>query len=742
MGQRECRPPFRQVLIRATAAALLVLVSPGCKDSTGSDQASFTPPERFVWACADRSVWQIAAWKDAVTGNLDTPEPARIAAVDDYHGSVWLSSPERLYRFDNDGTEALSLVLSNFPELHDTEGALSSLAADKRDGSVWLARDQRLAKFSRTGVLLLTQKLDFKVDHLALDVRKGTLWAAGHKRVQALASDSGEPIRKLSLNNGGAIRDIAFDQHLDSLWLAQERRLSLLSSTGRLLNEFEVPPHHHLSPDGRGRIWLAHDRRIYRYDATGLQDLSLDPKGLEAKVRGDIVRIEADVNDARLWVLSRHGLGVISSATEGNAILTDLAKPGCLGVSGDVHSPTVWFDGMSPGQLVSPMPDIALGFSDVGVGVDPDTITLTVNGEPVALDCQFDSPTSATCTPAAHLTEPTLALQVTLRDRALNLSSASTITVKLDTDGDGLADDVDPETEPFQPPVDNENPEHQAAEEYLKNYAAYYADVDRDGLKDIFLRPRPRIIVLMLDDLLFPANINRQPAFLLRATTAWGGYQPPEIWDGPLPGVTGAGELTARIGNTDTDTETVQMLLQPASSGTSGVILTYDGSNLTILDEMELGLVDGLDISSEASALELSDEDNDGRDDLVVTNLIDETSRIVYANPDGTFGTPLSEEDIALAQVWFSFTNALKSGATTEAALHFREDRRGDYQRVFEALHDELPTIAVQFRYFKRVQGNEDYAVYAVNRLITGSDRLFFVSFTKNSEGEWKMVAL
>jgi hypothetical protein len=287
--------------------------------------------------------------------------------------------------------------------------------------------------------------------------------------------------------------------------------------------------------------------------------------------------------------------------------------------------------------------------------------------------------------------------------------------------------------------ADSTNPD----EDFLSNYNAYRVDINGDGLDDILLKPKPKIAIISVEeDLSFPVNINKQAGYILKATTSWGGFQQPQAVTGRLPTTSGLVKLSVYIGNTDNNQNSTEMLIQPDRRGRSGVILSNDGTALTLLDEIELGIVNGYNISSDSSTLSLSDTNNDEKDDLSITNNIDQTTVVVEANADGSFGTPPDPEDIEVMDLWFRFLNALSDRNVELASSFFISEERAKYNRVFTALEDELDTISLEFRYFKKVQWGDDFSIYAVNRFINDENHLFFVSFAQDSDGSWVIMTM
>jgi glucodextranase-like protein/Big-like domain-containing protein len=85
--------------------------------------------------------------------------------------------------------------------------------------------------------------------------------------------------------------------------------------------------------------------------------------------------------------------------------------------------------------VVQHRPEIDVTFSDDHSGVDPASLAFTINGAPLAVDCQ-PADGGARCTPKADLPEDSVLLGATVRDLAGNIGSAS---VRFIVDTAGLA---------------------------------------------------------------------------------------------------------------------------------------------------------------------------------------------------------------------------------------------------------------------------------------------------------------
>ncbi|MEF8793769.1 Ig-like domain-containing protein [Thiohalorhabdus sp.] len=74
---------------------------------------------------------------------------------------------------------------------------------------------------------------------------------------------------------------------------------------------------------------------------------------------------------------------------------------------------------------------MVLSYSDLGSGVDPDTLSVTVDGDPAVTACDHGDGT-ATCTPENPLPEGRITLKATVADHAGNTSEAAEVAITVD----------------------------------------------------------------------------------------------------------------------------------------------------------------------------------------------------------------------------------------------------------------------------------------------------------------------
>jgi hypothetical protein len=279
-------------------------------------------------------------------------------------------------------------------------------------------------------------------------------------------------------------------------------------------------------------------------------------------------------------------------------------------------------------------------------------------------------------------------------------------------------------------------------DELLNSYKAYYIDVDGDGLKDIYLKSQPQIIIIIFDPDI-PIDINDKPNYFLKAGSVWGDYASPIEWTGAKPNLQNAVEQNILAGNTDNVAGTTELLIQSAEQGKSSVIISFVGFQpQNFLYEAELSLIEGQDISSEVSSIALNDSNADGRDDLTIKNILTGSQFSLISNADGTFGETVTEEEVDVRKTWFGLQSALKQKDITSAITYFSARRQDNYAQIFADLKDDLPTIVQEFHNFYRLDVSDEIALFSINRNIDGENRLFFITFVKDSDAKWVIESL
>jgi hypothetical protein len=113
------------------------------------------------------------------------------------------------------------------------------------------------------------------------------------------------------------------------------------------------------------------------------------------------------------------------------------------------------------------------------------------------------------------------------------------------------------------------------------------------------------------------------------------------------------------------------------------------------------------------------------------------TSTLQVTRQDNT--QPPDPADVPFVAAWNGMTDALKSGDKIRALSFLSDDARLKYDPVFDALMPDMPQIAASFSSLKNVSIGDEFAEYAVNRIIDGVNRIFMINFVKDSDGVWRI---
>lgn len=138
------------------------------------------------------------------------------------------------------------------------------------------------------------------------------------------------------------------------------------------------------------------------------------------------------------------------------------------------------------------------------------------------------------------------------------------------------------------------------------------------------------------------------------------------------------------------------------------------------------------------------------------------TAQVTYWNT-GAFGMTIEVRDTAggvheaaftvmvtdawaieelLRGIWSEFVAALAAGDDAKAALFFNETARQRYGPALAALRSRLPAIAQSLSDMESFDINASYGEFAVTRRQNGDEFIYFVYFTKDFDGQWRLEAM
>lgn len=98
--------------------------------------------------------------------------------------------------------------------------------------------------------------------------------------------------------------------------------------------------------------------------------------------------------------------------------------------------------------------------------------------------------------------------------------------------------------------------------------------------------------------------------------------------------------------------------------------------------------------------------------------------------------------DRTLRAAWGGFTSALASRDTAQALQYFNAQARAKYGPLISALQPYLPQIVANFAPLQLSSLEGGIGEYAVNRVIDGVNRIFFIYFLQDEDGVWRLDSM
>lgn len=384
-----------------------------------------------VWALETGGVSRIDAESGKVVLTLPHSGGAQAIALDEHAGRVWVFVNRRLRAYGFDGTLTLDVAI---PGASGGQPQ-AALAADGKNDEVWLGRGDALYRLGADGATLTTLPLGESIAALAFDSEGETVWALTPGALLHFDRD-GSLLGRLDLAPGDPGAALAWDPVLKETWLATRTRLLRYDGAHTLRLTQPLAGLTYLAPDGYGTLWAGNRHYLYRLDANGQMELSLD--SVSASGERAIQALTSDAADASVWVAGDQTLRRLG--TNG----TTLRSFSLRGVRGfghiraiahydDTAVPAITIDTPADGSSTrDPRPAIGLSFADTGIGVDTDSLELRADHEPLDADCTFED-TTAECRPRNPLSEGRIRLDAAIADHAGNRAEAAPVTFTVDT---------------------------------------------------------------------------------------------------------------------------------------------------------------------------------------------------------------------------------------------------------------------------------------------------------------------
>jgi len=338
---------------------------------------------------------------------------------------------DRLWVFSDQGLLAFNLAgqFQQITPVFTSDANTARLEVNPNDGYVWLTAGRRLFVFNQDGVEIRRFTFQQFVSGVSVDIVNDRVWISGNRNIVALAMIDDELIEVDRIRSNRRVLDIAVNPVTGVLWAGVEGRLRRYSNSNGFDLNFQIPFINRMRVAENGDVYLITRRSLVRAFADGPIAFSILPffgrSGLQ-----DLMIDEATES---VWVSRNRRLRQFDF--DGSR-LDNLRIPRAvrdIAIGRDRNAPEIAFIVPEESDLVV-IEDLtlALNISDGVDNINQESVSITVNGEELAVDCTFVD-TNIDCLPAetGELVEGPAELTATVEDNAGNLSNTAIVTITL-----------------------------------------------------------------------------------------------------------------------------------------------------------------------------------------------------------------------------------------------------------------------------------------------------------------------
>ncbi len=429
--------------IDAQAGQQLAITSTdGAGNTSAATEVTAGPPRsEFVdafWVAASDGLRKFAASDGALLLRIAEPAGVRAVAVDEGRQVAWAYRPGALLAYSFTGGLLRSVPLA-LPADY-TEATPVALAVRASDGSIWLGVGTTLQRIDAVGIVRLTATLAAPVVGLAVDTALARLWAGTASTLVAYREVVNpfdrrttrlEPVTAIDLTGAGSLLDLAWEPGAGRLWVALTEAVRVYDTSAALVATAALPSAKTaIAPDGQGGVWLAATTRLVRLDGTGQVRAAVDPWPGSAGLTG----VAGQPRDGSVWVASGSSVTHVTAGAQLDrvAALPTPIEVRDLALYADIVPPVLVLSAPVDGTAIrTNAPTLEFTYSDTGSGVDPETLKVAVDSQPLVVACSHVA-TGATCGPTSALAEGLRTLKASIQDRAGNLAQVQT-SITVDT---------------------------------------------------------------------------------------------------------------------------------------------------------------------------------------------------------------------------------------------------------------------------------------------------------------------
>jgi ligand-binding sensor domain-containing protein len=338
-----------------------------------------------LWVAESEGVLKLRASDGSVLFEIPYASDIRGLAIDQKRGILWAASSKSLRAYQFDGLLLLNSPLPSYARYEEDHHKEIIPVVHPDNGHIFLARGKTLFHFNEEAMLVSSINISREIESLSLDYKHGTIWLATDTEIESFNSSDLSKIQTISFQSATEVEAIAYDESLDEIWAIVNHQVVRYSTTGQLVLSSSVKADETLSATGDGRVWAGDERNVSLLDSSGSELIRIRPFNRDDN--NELKQLIVEPSDKSVWVAGQTRLAHIS--VDGQ-ILNDIdigKKVYDIAIYSDILSPTLKFILPEDGSYLNAQPDLKLEATDIGIGVDPATLDVKMNGADFPVSC-------------------------------------------------------------------------------------------------------------------------------------------------------------------------------------------------------------------------------------------------------------------------------------------------------------------------------------------------------------------
>lgn len=767
-----------------------------------------------LWVSSGDTLFNISPQDGNPVFNISPITHIQALAVDDSNNHIWIYGKKHVWVYDALGN---LLINRDLPRNFHGSDPIAVLVDSNAD-NVWIGIHKLLYRLNHNGDLVETLDLNNNIQGLALDQSQSYLWIALDQKLMLL-DNQGVDVFTVNIDDDKKPISLSYDHFLNQAWLASKYHISRYDNAGALVLDAQLSNAELLdkysTTDGQGGLWLAGNRYLAHLNDTGQSEYMFKPFDGEGDDESDITGAVSDTNSHTIWISNHRYLkqydlsGNLIQQIDSHSWLEQDEQSKDDDSDNNIRHIAFYGGSLAPVILIADpennsytnysQPNILITYVDRGNGIDPDTITITSNDEPLQVTCQ-STDIGAQCNPVEGMPDGMYAISVTAEDHAGNVSDPAHTTFTVDTtppsipSGNLIGFQSDPDGsltligQSGSVVLDTES----LTITNIRTGETVSGTANLDGSFSIKVpgTATDEFIIVLRDKagnssttvfmhgndlplqlaITSPVPDSSIAGDIVNVTGTFHGARNAGIKVNGIPAIltnnnwvanniqlqTGINtlEVTATTGGglsisqsiQITSTESTQLILNatPSSSGIAPLPITYQYQFLLNkeIDSLEIDYTGNGTFVQISDSLAIPTYTYAEPGIYPVTLRLTDSDNIQYQALLILVVQDISQMDTLFHGIWSDFTTALLSGNKIAAMHTLDGTAQRNYGSAFDVLLPHMNDIVGSFSPLLRSSISSSFGEYAIVRDNNGQQNLFLIYFIKDQDGVWRLDSM